>query len=134
MNKAEWDAMESRQRDEVVALNLMGWRKSVLQNIHAQLRPPGADECTIAMAPHYTTDRNACALVLEKLRADQGSWARFCDLMIMCAEVWDITSRAEEGGSTLNAGNIYEALGCWLCADPDFICYCTVKAVTDGKS
>ena len=120
MNKAEWDAMGPRQRDEVVALNLMGWQRSVLQNIYAQLRPPGSDECTIDMAPHYTTDRNACALVLDEIeKLGDDTILRFLDVF----KKWcDITQAR---------GDSRQAAWFGMRAHPNLICFCAVQAVPD---
>jgi len=116
MNKTWWDEMVPRQRDEVIALNLMGWQPSVLQNIYAQLRPPGADECTVDMAPHYTTDRNACALVLDEI-AKKKLWQTFSMNMQKHLGIPD------------NGPDIWVAIWCANRADPDTICYCAIKAV-----
>ena len=129
MNKKDWDAIDPRQRDEVVALTVMGWDKSILQNIDAQLRPPGAAEDAVDMVPNYTTDRNACALVLDEIER-RGLMFNFVNWLN--EEIADALDAAK---LTLPAPHLSVEAGFWafLTADPDTICYCAVKACEETE-
>ena len=95
MTKSEWDAMDAREKDKLVALKVMlvplkamGW---------------------VTIWPSYTTDRNACVLVLDELEK-RGAMHQF---LLNFVEITPCTY--------------------WDClrADPDTICYCALKAVED---
>jgi len=129
MNKAEWDALDPRERDEVVALTVMGWHKSILQNISAQLCSPGSDEATVDMAPSYTTDRNACALVLDEI--ERWGIKRVGEVSISYRTLFInklVDTVIPNLGERTYIGRNWDVLR----ADPDTICYCALRAVEDG--
>lgn len=129
MNKAEWDAMTAEGRLNLVACKVMGWhweahdinrdgvlwgtRPKVYQEMNPQQHGPELEEI-----PHYTTNRNACALVLMEIKSKGNDIVRKMLAVL-----------ARENGLTGHLAD--EALWDGLCADPDTICYCAVKVVED---
>ena len=68
--------------------------------------------------PKYTTDRNACALVLDEIEK-KGFWVDFEDAFL------------DEANEALEHIDVRLALHYILNVSPDYICYCAVKAVEE---
>ena len=112
MNKAEWDAMDT-------------WEKHVLIDKHfgrpfvGEVRQDWPE--IVGMPPplpHYTTDLNACALVLEEIEKRK-LWIEFEDAFL------------DEGDEPLACVDARLALRFILRTGPDMMCYCAIKAVSD---
>ena len=131
MDKAEWDAMEQRARDALIAEKVMHlevynksgkvlWGRPKIGSAHQEMNPREHDE---DFGPkeikEFTTDRNACALVLDK-----------ADLPILLAHLLAVTGETDVDISG-RAGT--KAMCNLLRADPDTICYCALKAVEDAR-
>lgn len=132
MKKAEWDAMKAECRDALVAEQVMkwedlegywfGWKPS--EGRKGKVRYPTGyyvfDGETVdrpgEIQWHPTTDRNACALVLDEIERRE-LWIEFEDAFI------------DESDEPLVDADSRFAIQFALRADPDFICYVAVKAV-----
>jgi len=140
MNRAEWDAMEAEDRDGFMAESVMRWRNLEgywFRDGDEGTEPTGYyvyDGETLdrpgEMQWHPTTDRNACALVLNKIER-KGLVFRFMDILIELLPSTQYLFALARG----TAGRKERLWGCWLLfnTNPDTICYCAVKAVS-GKS
>lgn len=130
MKKAEWDAMETRQKETMVAEKLMclrvsgisksgetlvGFRIVARQSMEIDPSPPEAPE--LEEIPHYTTDRNACALVLDEIARVDVFISRFE------TELFNVSGACYGGWNDLDT----------LRLSPDTICYCALKAVEDAS-
>lgn len=113
MNKPEWDAMEK------------GWQKDM--DVHQALFGPErlTEQFIIEEMPHYTTDRNACALVLDEIERREKLWA----LVDALRQQWGAEhSRGWRGGMLVDTSIIAA-----LFVSPDTICYAALKAVEDAR-
>jgi len=146
MNKNEWDAIPLRERDKLVAETIMGlvvcnsraaveisnaniptdldrlatwspWNGWYAQDLYVVEEP--FPSTGFERVDEYTTDRNACALVLDEIEK-RGKYESLISLLVKY--------RPEDQDQD----------GCTFCdvwfglrADPDTICYCAVKAVSD---
>jgi len=77
----------------------------------------------------YTTDRNACALVLDEIGGEGVTEMLFVSTLLH--ELNMATSAFSDGCHGLLKFRLFDFI---RRANPDTICYCAVKAVTDGKS
>jgi len=135
MNKAEWDAMERRRKDGLTLTTFWRAEKGKPIDIHwnddpefntcyPEYIPSGKPwkthgECDAIRVPHFTTDRNACALVLDE---------------IMDREDYELVSRFDinffkESGACFGGWHDIDTLR----VSPDLICYCAVKAVAPDE-
>jgi len=150
MTKSEWDAMNSMDRDKEVAWRLMGWSKpekspdwkndrqeyvyddgepvGYRSKDTGELTPfdailwhnPSGRVSGTCRIPKYTTDRNACALVLDKIDA-RNLRVEFEDAL---------SDESDDPAVFIDARYAIE----WaMRLSPDFICYCAVKAVEDAR-
>ena len=110
MNKAEWDSMET------------GWQKDM--DVHRALFCPAelTERFIVEELPAYTTDRNACVLVLDEIER-QGHIA-------ICLLYWLSVSGETDVSIDGRAGTM--AMWRLLHADPDTICYCALRAVEEA--
>ena len=131
MTKAEWDAMEQEKRNGLVLTTLwkaengkpidIRWSEEDGQIFYGEYIPSGkpwkTHEISAIYVPRFTTDRNACALVLDE-----------ADLPVLLLHLLAVTGETDVDISG-RAGT--KAMCNLLRADPDTICYCAVKAVED---
>jgi len=116
MNKAEWDAMKRRDKDAIVAETVMGWMKLN----EPEFLPPDQemDWCNsngyATVLPMFTTDRNACVLVLDEVEK-RGLKHRILHVM------------NEADRPVGEFGDMWFGFR----VDPGTICYCAIKAVED---
>jgi len=130
MTKTEWDGMELRDKNVLVAEKVMGWirleepvdgcfcwapghfsnRKYEWRDASGNLNDPAL--C------RFTTDRNACALVLDEIERRDLLPSFINNLMSILGLFYDDYLR--------------EALSTILIdTTPNITCYCAVKAVKD---
>ena len=119
MNKAEWDAMEARDKDTLIAEMVMGWDQEATWRgfrwrDHETKRIVRGDE--IAWSP--TADRNACALVLDEIER-RGKRVEFLDAF------------TDEDDQCVAISGERFALWVGMTADQDTICYAALKAVEE---
>jgi len=108
MNKSEWNSIDAGwQRDMDVHLALFGPRQLTEIFIVEEL-------------PHYTSDRNACALVLDEI---ENRDLEFVFIKELVEEIG-----AQDSGDLGWTGKAIAYLRI-LTADPDTICYCAVKVL-----
>ena len=138
MTKAEWDAMEARKRDGLVLTAL--WKAENGKPIgikwhgddeifYGEYIPSGKPWKTHSIdavhVPRFTTDRNACALVLDEI-GKLGNVFEFMGALIpLCPSAEHALSCPPDRRERL--------WGWWvlLNAAPDTICYAALKAVED---
>jgi len=144
MNRTEWAAMDAREKDQVVwdcfpniTPDSYDWVLSTDGGLcgfdfydteeeanDGLLRYQGTDIAEGATVVHwrhcrdFTTDRNACALVLDEI-----------DTRNLRVEFEDALS--DEGDDPAAFIDARYAIEWALRLSPDFICYCAVKAVAD---
>ena len=121
MNKAEWNAMNASEKNILVAKNVMGLTVFEFE--------PGTNSRLFCAVPleeidnpeycdeflkRYTTDRNACALVLDEIEK-RWSISRFVDIVIRECGLLNVGERC--------------ALFYGLKLSPDDICYCALKSI-----
>lgn len=138
MNKAEWDAMEAEDRDGFMAESVMGWRDLEgywFRDGDEGTEPTGYyvyDGETLdrlgEMQWHPTTDRNACALVLERICKDERIWCCFCSLMLMLG-AGSSHNMVDGHMRNFQTDAIEKIIAMLLLSSPDTICYAAVKAV-----
>ena len=148
MNRDDWDAMGREEKHALMAGRVMQWKGPGTPEQLAEIEhlnkntfskhPLGEDECQgwVLGKGHYvydlgdyrfTTDRNACALVLDEIeRRGHDALVEF-DL-----ELTDALCDARPIGVTQQMAE-RERYWEWLRADPDLICYCAVKAVENAR-
>ena len=137
MNKAEWDVMQCRRKDGLVLTVL--WRSEngkpidihwngdpEMDTAYPEYIPSGKPwkthgECDAVSVPCFTTDRNACALVLDKI-VERNLSIEFIDAM------------TDESDPPLLGAGERANLFYGILVDPDTICYCAVKAVEELDS
>jgi len=159
MERSVWDAMNSMDKEKEVAWRLMGWTKPKMRLKAGKYEAIIEDGRTVAMRgclddeelypvediywrdpdgrvkgtseiPCYTTDRNACALVLdaiEKMGIKVRGEVSISYHMIFTNLLVDAV--IPEAGQRTYIGRNWDVLR----ADPDTICYCAVKAVEDAR-
>jgi len=143
MDKAKWDVMEARDKDGLIAERLFGfcWRvldvapfssmkddlgkRFLCQSYTASDYPEakGSEEKSSEwdrFFSNYTTDRNACALVLDEIVQLDKGWTYLWHLM-------EILLNGEHGLDFEESGGL-DALMAIHIVDPDMICYCAVEA------
>jgi len=122
MNKAEWEELDETDRDAIVAEKVMQWTLTEVKDTFiGELFDHWVEKDGRGMyAPCEflpTTDRNACALVLEEIKSrDVPANERFVRYLL------DLQVDVQSPWSTVSI----------LLYDPDTICYCAVKAVEDS--
>ena len=132
--KAEWDEMQCRRKDGFVLTAL--WRAEngkpidihwngdpEMDTAYPEYIPSGKPwkthgVCDAVSVPCFTTDRNACTLVLDEI-----------DRRNLRIEFEDALS--DEGDDPAAFIDARYAIEWALRLSPDFICYCAVKAVSD---
>jgi len=122
MNKAEWDAMEADKKDGIIGVRVMGWRSFVEKSGYGRWYTGWESELArkqISDTQHFTTDRNACALVLDKIERR--------DLVSHYLMYWLSVS----GEKDVSIDGRLGMMGMWrlLRADPDLCCYCAVRTI-----
>ena len=147
MNKAEWDAMDAREKDQVVWDHFQGIEPDsddwVLSRDGGEsgfdffeteeeansglLTYEGTDMFEGATVVHwqhcldFTTDRNACALVLDEIEK-RSLWREFTKEFMSATPI------------IFYDDFVADAIPKILRATSDTICYCAVKAVEDERS
>lgn len=112
MNRAEWDAIEAWEKNALVGESVMGWEDAgFCGEMLTGFRTDGLPE----EIPSYTTDRNACALVLDEIERRGLLHDQFAQIL----------------ADMLVSDMIADELIAGLRADPDTICYAALKAVED---
>lgn len=130
MTKTEWDKIESREKDALIAetlfcATLLG-KRTVIDNIQVPFvrLPDGKGD---RLLPFYTTDRNASALVLNEVEQRLLKEIYLYHLMDMLfgRDCW-LFDFVDDLPALMLVHN----------TDPDDICYAAVKAVEeeDAKS
>ena len=130
MNKAEWDAMDGDKRVGLVAENVMGWIVSPSGDsvfFHVPTNDEGVFNLLSSDEFKPTTDRNACALVLDEIEKHG-----LTNKLLHGLHDLYLLSLGFEKRTTPRAAIGWEKFT--LRADPDTICYCAVKAVSDVPS
>lgn len=137
MNKTEWDAMikkgigldRNRPADVKVAKIVMGW-EAVAGNKYFKTLD---GQLILQQRFRPTTDRNACALVLDEIKKIEPVWNHFCWRLLVC--IHDRPNRlpaVEYSETEFKNLRVTDAAGFMdklLCADPDLICYCAAQAM-----
>jgi len=130
MTKTEWDKMNTWQKNALVLTTLwkaengkpidIKWHREGDEVFYGEYIRSGKSwkthEIDAVVVPSFTTDRNACALVLDEIEK-RGKVIEFLHpLAGMVDVVYD---------------NYIISLASWrlLRAVPDLLCYCAVKAV-----
>jgi len=129
MNKAAWDALDGDEKTYLILKVIFRWPDEILKS---------AILADYAYPPlRYTTDRNACALVLDEIRKRGTTWDTFCWVLLIYLYDGTTGCPAVEYGDrgfrdlcVVDAGGFMDKL---LRADPDMICYCAIKAVEDDS-
>ena len=142
MNKKEWNAMNQREKDGLIAERFMdlSWRvqdvasfSSMEKDLGKRFLCPSFTESDYSEAKggeekssewdrffdNYTTDRNACYFVLNKV-----------DLPVLLTHFLSVTGETDVDISG-RAGT--KAMCNLLLADPDTICYCAIRAAENEK-
>jgi len=134
MTKAEWDAMDYEKRRTLVAENVMGWKLEWVREPFGEGSYNWVDMNNVGQfAPDDffpTTDRNACALVLEEIkeRGLQQDHGR-----LISQQVGGQSFAVAIVLGNVKIGDMWGMIWGLINSDPDTICYCAVKAVTDGS-
>ena len=117
MNKHEWDSIPMPDKDEMVAELVLGWSRPTKECEPWRDGDGGSRYCM----PYWTTSRNACYAVLEKI----GMMGIMDDLVYGdVLDEWIAPWLTDDGID----------VGAALLADPDTICYCAVKAVENENT
>jgi len=146
MNKADWDSRDSREKDQLVwdcfpeiapssddwvlsndggetGFDFFDTEAEAIQDLSGYVEHASLKDATVVHWRHcqeFTTDRNACALVLNEIdRQTPGCIARFVGLLAADIDMCLGMHPWEEG---VYAGAL---------ADPDLICYCAIKSVEE---
>ena len=143
MDKAEWDALDTEHREVTVAQTVMGfvvcdrekavqlsnenkptdprllatwspWDNFYTEGFYVVENPPSCSG--LARVENYTTDRNACALVLNEIK---GREVLTNKMFVQHLLSFQVGTRSP--WSTVSI----------LLSDPDTVCYCAVKVVAD---
>jgi len=144
MNKAEWDKLDSREKDQLVwdcfpeiapssddwvlssdngetGFDFFDTEAEAIQALKSYVRHTSLKDATVVHWRHcknFTTDRNACALVLDQLEERD---MEFVFARILTNELNIMAT----GGLNDFAISVLRTLN----ADPDLICYCAIKAI-----
>lgn len=106
MNKSDWDAMNAREKDALVAAKVM----------REEMAPFGR----LIMLPYYTTSRNTLALVEEEIERWGLGW-KYVELLL-------------RSNFDFFQGRVTDKLVMAIRrADPDLCCYCAVKACEEQE-
>jgi len=129
--KAEWDAMKRRDKDAIVVETVMGWVKLdepefIPPDEEMDWRKPNG---YASVLPMFTTDRNACALVLDEIERHGADTAQ--TMLLLLAGFEHVHKESWPTSKSVVPPNMATILWAGLRADPDTICYCAVKAVSD---
>ena len=109
MDKAEWDGMDSQEKDALVAEKVFGIGREIIK---ASFNWPPKP---------FTADRNACALVLDEIeRRGNNMIFRFLDEF---RKICDISVAGDD---------LRQAAWFGIRANADLLCCCAVKAVEDA--
>jgi len=122
MTKIEWDALTEDAVNSMCAVTVLGWHKQDEINGKQTWWLDGNDQPTELLSTFQpTTDRNACALVLDEIEK-----RGLMDNLVYgsVTDPWIAPWLGSEIGGEVD-------IGAALRADPDTICYCAVKAVED---
>jgi len=133
MTKTEWDGMELRDKNVLVAEKVMGWIRleepvvglfywAVGHSANRDYEWRDADgDLNNPDLTRFTTDRNACALVLDEIeRRGDNVIFRFLNIFRMWCDI------------TVAGTDHRQAAWFGMRADADLLCCCAVKAVEDG--
>ena len=126
MNKAEWDALNTSEKNILVAKNVMGltvfeFEPGTNSRLFCAVPPEEIDnpEYFDEFLKRYTTNRNACALVLDEIYAmGPETEEAFGDKI----RGIHFGSKDVRWGSRIAETRI-------LRLSPDLICYCAIKAI-----
>jgi len=151
MNKAEWDALDEVARNQVVwdhfpeiTPSSDDWVLSTDDGktgfdffdteVEANCAIPQYAGCqfyenaTVVHWRHclpFTTDRNACALVLDEINQRDKAW-------VYLRNVMEVLLDGDHGLNFEESGGL-DALFAIHVVDPDTICYCAVKAAKEDS-
>lgn len=153
MDRIEWDALGQPLKNQMVAACLGGWSRPRIVILGSNewerldneeealyrnketgviidssailwLNPQGEPTGTCHI-PHYTTDRNDCALVINEIYNRELEEAYFCYLMnVLFGQHCWLFDFQDDLMALMNVQN----------ADPDTICYAAVKAVEEAQN
>jgi len=133
VTKAKWDKMNTWQKNALVLTTLwkaengkpidIKWHRDSDEVFYGEYmragKPWKTHEIDAAVVPSFTTDRNACALVLDEIERRDLLPSFINNLMSILGLFYDDYLR--------------EALSTILIdTTPNIVCYCAVKAVEDG--
>jgi len=135
MDKYEWDVIEARRKDGLILTTLwkaendkpidIHWNKDEVEGTcYPEYIPSGKSwrthEIDSRPVPHFTTDRNACALVLDKIeKMGDDRIFRFLDEFRKWCDI------------TVAGDDLRQAAWFGMRALPNLICYAAVKAVEE---
>jgi len=126
MNKAEWDALATKEKDGMVGASVFKKRAIPVMELEGTKHETvawywGEGETMEGVLPEFTTDRNACALVLDAIEERDREF-------VLAKALHDELDLRMSGWN-----NIAISIRRILSADPDMICYCALKAVEDAR-
>ena len=125
MDKPEWDAMEREGKHLMILEKVFGYPTEMTDTYREDAKH-GPGRGIFQPPRNYTTDRNACALVLDVIekRGLRDRW------MFEVYE-WGEEVDAEEPDRYSSDANANR--WAFVRLDPDMICYCAIKAVEDDS-
>ena len=133
MNKAEWNVLSTNEKNILVAKNVMGltvfeFEPGTNSRLFCAVPPEEIDnpEYFDEFLKRYTTDRNACALVLDEIEK-LGRESVDSVLRIIGMDCAREARRVIDGWGWSFNWNL-------LRANPDIIWYCAVKAVENENT
>ena len=136
LTKAEWDKMERLDKHFMILERVFRYPVKLIESGRKYVST--SDESGVLRQPiNYTTDRNACSLMLDELRVNWlDKWVPFCVQFLLllhnegiCLPNFEYGDRGFKDLFVYDAGGYMDAL---LRAKPDTICYCAVKVVEDA--
>ena len=130
ISKAAWGVLKAWERNSLVSSRVFGVKVGCLEEAGTPVLYWFNEDGHQEVLPRFTTDRNACALVLDAItnRSDLTP-ARFVhELGDALCSPGTAHHQSDDGVSMIMHYSILDVLR----ADPDTICYCAVKAVEDG--
>lgn len=113
-----WEAMESRERDEWLAVNLAKWERVKLSNGEAWYDPE-RDDLAGREVPHFTSDYAAALSLLPAVYSRDPAWRRR----------WKLEFAFLTGGGGYQADALYE-----FRKDPSLIGYAAYLALSGDPS
>ena len=145
MNKAEWDKLDSREKDQLVwdcfpeiapssddwvlsndngetGFDFFDTEAEAIQALKSYVRHTSLKDATVVHWRHcknFTTDRNACALVMDEIEKR--------GLIIECAN--ELDDEVDTNFIVDEWQELMAAAWKFLRADPDTLCYCAIKAL-----